>query len=119
MTMGESADTAKPISAQIGEQFDPHRRQAISDIETAERPRGTVAQVLQSGYAHHERLLRPALVVVAKGRASDQDEKRNGSPVRGAATHGYSRWGEGGPLSLSPTLISPQKLTGASKGPAA
>src|SRR3954463_4154791 len=48
-----------------GEKFDPHRHQAISQIESEQEP-GTVVSVLQKGYLLHDRVLRPALVVVAK-----------------------------------------------------
>ena len=48
-----------------GERFDPHRHQAISQVDSPEEP-GTVVQVLQKGYLIHDRVLRPALVVVAK-----------------------------------------------------
>lgn len=48
-----------------GEPFDPHRHQAMFEVENSGLPPGTVVQVLQPGYAQHERLLRPALVGVA------------------------------------------------------
>jgi molecular chaperone GrpE len=51
-----------------GEKFDPHRHQAISQVETTGEP-NTVVTVLQKGYLLHDRVLRPALVVVSKGRA--------------------------------------------------
>jgi len=50
-----------------GEKFDPHRHQAISQVESDQEP-GTVVTVLQKGYLLHDRVLRPALVVVAKAR---------------------------------------------------
>lgn len=54
-----------------GEKFDSHRHQAMFEIETAEEAPGHVAQVLQPGYVmHDERLLRPALVAVAKAPAA-------------------------------------------------
>jgi molecular chaperone GrpE len=49
----------------IGERFDPHRHQAISQIEAPGEP-NLVVQVLQKGYLLHERVLRPALVIVSK-----------------------------------------------------
>lgn len=52
-----------------GEKFDPHRHQAISQVESAEEP-GTVVSVLQKGYVLHDRVLRPALVVVSKSASS-------------------------------------------------
>jgi molecular chaperone GrpE len=48
-----------------GEPFDPHRHQAMFEVPGGDYPPGTVAQVLQPGYLHHDRLLRPALVGVA------------------------------------------------------
>lgn len=48
-----------------GEKFDPHRHQAISMVESDAEP-NTVVQVLQKGYLLHDRVLRPALVTVAK-----------------------------------------------------
>ncbi len=56
----------------LGAKFDPHRHQAISQIEAtdpATEP-NTVLSVLQKGYALHERVIRPALVVVAKPPAA-------------------------------------------------
>ncbi|MSP17204.1 MAG: nucleotide exchange factor GrpE [Myxococcales bacterium] len=52
--------------ATIGEPFDPSRHEAISQAETAERIPGTVYIELQKGYLLGERLLRPAMVVVAR-----------------------------------------------------
>ena len=49
-----------------GERFDPDRHQAMTMEETADAAPGTVLRVMQRGYVLNERLLRPALVVVAK-----------------------------------------------------
>ena len=51
----------------MGEKFDPHQHQAIQAIES-DQPANTVVTVLQKGYRLHERTLRPALVMVAKGK---------------------------------------------------
>jgi molecular chaperone GrpE len=51
----------------LGEKFDPHFHQAIAMVD-AEQEANTVATVLQKGYALHERILRPALVTVAKAK---------------------------------------------------
>jgi molecular chaperone GrpE len=48
-----------------GQKFDPHRHQAISTVESPADP-NTVVQVLQKGYLLHDRVIRPALVTVAK-----------------------------------------------------
>jgi molecular chaperone GrpE len=51
----------------LGEKFDPNLHQAMFEIQDPSRPAGTVAQVMQPGYKIGERVLRPALVAVAKG----------------------------------------------------
>lgn len=51
-----------------GEKFDPHRHQAISQLESEAEP-NTVLNVLQKGYALHDRVIRPALVVVSKAKS--------------------------------------------------
>jgi len=50
-----------------GQKFDPHRHQAVSAVEADAEP-NTVVQVLQKGYLLHDRVIRPALVLVAKPR---------------------------------------------------
>lgn len=52
----------------LGEKFDPHFHQAIAMVD-AEQEANTVVSVLQKGYALHERILRPALVTVAKPKS--------------------------------------------------
>jgi molecular chaperone GrpE len=52
----------------LGEKFDPHRHQAISMVEAEQEP-NTVVSVLQKGYLLADRVLRPALVIVAKAKA--------------------------------------------------
>ena len=49
-----------------GEDFDPNLHEAISQQETTEAEPGTVVEQVQRGYRLHERLVRPARVVVAK-----------------------------------------------------
>lgn len=61
-----------PIEAG-GQPFDPNLHEAISQQES-DSPPGTVVQVLQRGYKSGERLLRPALVVVAKAKSSPAAE---------------------------------------------
>lgn len=50
----------------VGTAFDPSRHEAIGQLESVDHPPNTVAQELQRGYLLHERLLRPAMVMVAK-----------------------------------------------------
>jgi molecular chaperone GrpE len=59
----------KPIEAE-GQKFDPHKHQAMFEVPDPTRPEGTVVQVVQTGYAIGDRVLRPAMVGVAKGGAS-------------------------------------------------
>lgn len=58
-----------PIDA-ANQPFDPNLHEAISQMES-DLPTGTVVQVLQRGYRMGERLLRPALVVVAKAKSAE------------------------------------------------
>jgi len=53
----------------VGQKFDPHRHQAISMVEADAEP-NTVVQVLQKGYVLHDRVVRPALVTVAKAKGA-------------------------------------------------
>ena len=54
------------VAPAAGETFDPERHQAMSVVDVEGVPPGAVAQTFQKGYVLNERLLRPALVVVAK-----------------------------------------------------
>lgn len=49
-----------------GEAFDPQWHAAVSMQESAEAPENTILQVMQKGYALNDRLIRPAMVVVAR-----------------------------------------------------
>jgi molecular chaperone GrpE len=53
----------------VGEPFDPARHEAMGQLESAEHPPNTVVQEYQKGYLLNDRLLRPALVMVAKAPA--------------------------------------------------
>ena len=54
----------------MGERFDHNLHQAIFEVEHGDRPPGTIIEVLQPGYLLHDRLLRPAMVGVAKPPAT-------------------------------------------------
>jgi molecular chaperone GrpE len=54
----------------VGERFDHNLHQAMFEVENTGKPAGTVVQVLQPGYVMHDRLLRPALVGIAKGESA-------------------------------------------------
>jgi molecular chaperone GrpE len=66
------------ISPTPGERFDPHRHQAVAAVEADSEP-NTVVTVMQRGYQLHDRILRPALVSVAKAV-----EKRGRNPISDA-----------------------------------
>lgn len=51
----------------VGEKFDAHKHQAIGMLESAQEA-NTVVSVMQKGYTLHDRVLRPALVMVAKAK---------------------------------------------------
>ncbi len=51
----------------LNQAFDANLHNAVQEVENAEVPSGTVVQVLQDGYVMHDRLLRPAMVVVSRG----------------------------------------------------
>ncbi len=51
----------------MGQVFDPNFHRVMMEVDDPAQPPGTVVQVLQAGYVVHDRLLREALVAVAKG----------------------------------------------------
>ena len=63
----------KPVDAKH-QPFDPNFHQAVTQEETDEFPENTVTTVLQKGYTMHDRLIRPAMVVVSK-KAEKETEK--------------------------------------------
>lgn len=65
----------RAVDPKPGERFDPNRHQAMAAVPSAGEP-NTVVSVLQKGYALHDRVLRPALVTVAK-----PVEKSTGTPI--------------------------------------
>ena len=69
-TLGRSGITKVPT---IGQQFDPGLHEAIQQVETDEHSPGTVVAEVQPGYLQGERLIRAAMVVVAKPKPSDGD----------------------------------------------
>jgi molecular chaperone GrpE len=65
-----------PVKA-LGEPFDPTYHQAMMQEEVADQAPNTVVREMQKGYVMHDRLLRPAMVVVSKAKqekAETQDE---------------------------------------------
>lgn len=68
----------EPIEAEH-KPFDPFEHEAIAEQVSADQPAGAVLEVKQRGYRMHERVLRPARVVVSAGPAEEQ------RPAQGAA----------------------------------
>lgn len=66
------------IGPDAGHRFDPHRHQAMAAVESGEQEPNTVLALLQKGYALHDRVVRPALVTVAKAKAV---ENAAGNPI--------------------------------------
>jgi len=64
------------VEPEIGERFDHNRHQAMFEIETADHAPGLVVQVMQPGYVIADRLLRPAMVGVAK-KPAEQTQPAN------------------------------------------
>lgn len=59
----------KPIDTKDAK-FDPHLHQAIAEVPADDRPPGSIVDVVQTGYVISDRLLRPAMVTVARGNGS-------------------------------------------------
>ncbi|MEO9615682.1 MAG: nucleotide exchange factor GrpE [Nitratireductor sp.] len=66
-----------------GEKFDPNFHQAMFEVPNPDIAAGTVVQIVQSGYVIGDRVLRPAMVGVAKGgpKAASRDEAAEPGPV--------------------------------------
>jgi len=58
----------------LGEKFDPRYHQAMMQEETSDHPENVVIKELQKGYMIHDRLLRPAMVVVSKSVPASQND---------------------------------------------
>ena len=62
----------KTVTPAAGDRFDPHHHQAMTAIES-DAPAHSVVQVFQKGFKLHDRVIRPAMVAVAKPRpAADE-----------------------------------------------
>lgn len=64
----------REIDPKPGERFDPHRHQAMAAVEAKANP-NTIVAVMQKGYTLHDRVLRPALVTVAKSPSDPISDK--------------------------------------------
>jgi len=65
------------VNPGAGQRFDPHRHQAMAAVAADQEP-NTVLAVMQKGYTLHDRVVRPALVTVAKAKAV---ENGAGNPI--------------------------------------
>jgi molecular chaperone GrpE len=78
MVMKQLTDTLGKTGIQkvptVGSAFDPQVHEAIQQVETAEHPPGTVIAEVQPGYVQGERLIRAAMVVVAKAKSEEGGE---------------------------------------------
>lgn len=75
----------KPIEAE-GARFDPHLHQAIAQVPAGGQEVGTVVNVVQGGYTIGVRLLRPAMVTVAKEEDKEADKEAGGDNDSGGHT---------------------------------
>jgi molecular chaperone GrpE len=66
--------SVREIDPKAGERFDPHRHQAMAAVEAQADP-NTIVSVMQKGYSLHDRVLRPALVTVAKNKSDPISDK--------------------------------------------
>jgi len=64
----------------MNQPFDPNLHQAVQEFEDKTVPAGTVVQVYQAGYVIHDRLLRPAMVVVSRGGPKRTAVEEGGAP---------------------------------------
>jgi len=82
--LGQALEKARiqPIAPVPGERFDPYRHQAMAAVESDSDP-NTVVATMQKGYQLHDRVLRPALVTVAKRGegATAAVEKAGANPI--------------------------------------
>jgi len=81
MTLGQFSTTlekfgVKPVDA-LGQPFDPACHEAMGQMVTSDVPPNNVAQQLQKGYLLNERLLRPALVMIAKAPEAEAESAKN------------------------------------------
>ncbi|MDO9070506.1 MAG: nucleotide exchange factor GrpE [Deltaproteobacteria bacterium] len=66
----------------LGQQFDPAFHNAMMQEEAPDVPDGSVIKELQKGYLMHQRLLRPAMVVVARTNQNETTSDQNDSTVQ-------------------------------------
>jgi molecular chaperone GrpE len=82
-----ASEGLSPIEA-VGKPFDPHEHEAVVQEERSDVAEGTVTAELQRGYRIRDRVLRPAMVAVAKRPGSDNETSMN--------KHNFADSGSGG-----------------------
>jgi len=70
--------------ATVGERFDPHQHEAVAQVETDGKPEDTVVEEVQVGYTMHGKVVRPAIVKVAKRKEQESQEERSGLGDQGS-----------------------------------
>ncbi|MBI3419907.1 MAG: nucleotide exchange factor GrpE [Proteobacteria bacterium] len=60
----------------LGQKFDPNLHRVMIEVDAPDKEPGTVVQVMQPGYMIHDRLLREAMVAIAKGGTSGSVDKK-------------------------------------------
>ena len=67
------SENVKPIETSPGDPFDPHYHQAVLYQEAPGFDEGEIIAEIETGYTLGDRILRPSLVVVAKGQSSGEE----------------------------------------------
>jgi molecular chaperone GrpE len=120
-------DTAERMGLQrvntLGERFDPTLHDAIQQVESAEQPAGTILSEVAAGYRHGKRLLRAAMVVVARPPAAPKpapaaptDAKADAAASPAADAPGVAGSGEAAASTpaVTPNQAAPESATAAS-----
>ncbi len=79
-----------------GEPFNPHHHQAVMEMPSPDVPSGTVTQVFQAGYMIEDRVLRPAMVAVARGGMKPAAPPAEAAPQPGTTPGGAGPSGNTG-----------------------
>jgi molecular chaperone GrpE len=87
----------------VGEKFDPQRHEALQQVESSEHETNEIVSQFQKGYFVHERLVRPALVAVAKrvepAPAEEAPEEASGEEASAQEQHSeHGEEGDGAPV---------------------
>ncbi len=83
----------------LGEPFDHNFHQAMFEIEDSDKPAGTVVQLMQAGYVMRDRLLRPAMVGIAKGGPKNNGggaKKNSGAKINSGGKYDSGANDDGG-----------------------